>query len=152
MHLVIEILGEVNECNPLLVIKPNNIWGNQHGWPAYNTVTNIFVQRLHRFFLVENFAALRQFGPRNMRWVLVLFFLISFLRSIMISHQINGGIRTRDVEDGGGIKKQPPSTICVFHITSLHAHYQNNPKVQLEPIGTAWIMDKIKIVSMSNVR
>jgi hypothetical protein len=31
--------------------------------------------------------------------------------------------------------------------TSLHAHFQNNPNYQLEPIGVAWILSKIGSLS-----
>ncbi|CAG8666952.1 3205_t:CDS:2 [Ambispora gerdemannii] len=111
-----ELLNNVDEHDPILIITPNGAWINQYGWPAYNAVMDTFAT----YGLTQN-----QRRDKNSR-------CIFHFREIYDLFQVRDGIRSNNLA---------PNTFSIQ--PSLHAYYQHNLNVQLEPIGSAWILIKI---------
>ncbi|CAG8537199.1 2316_t:CDS:1 [Paraglomus occultum] len=98
----------------VLVIAPNVAWLNQHGWPAYYTVMDLFAT----YGLCPN-----QRRDNNSR-------CLFYFRGVYELFKVRDAIRNNMLA---------PTAFGV----PLSCRTNCNPTVQMEPIGEAWILSKI---------
>ncbi|CAG8745742.1 24249_t:CDS:1 [Gigaspora margarita] len=113
-------LCDVDELDPVLIITPNRLWIIQHGWRAYYAVMDLFATH-----------GLPQNRRRDKDSRCIFHF-----REIDDLFQVRRGIKNNNLA---------PNAFCIS--PGLHADYQNNPNVQLVPVGTAWILMKVGSLS-----
>ncbi|CAG8466939.1 13286_t:CDS:2 [Dentiscutata erythropus] len=107
---------DAGEREPTLIIIPNKAWIDQYSWTAYNAVMDTFAT----YDLPPN-----QRRDKNSRCMFHFKETSEFFR-------VRNEIRDKNLAS---------NAFCIPF--SLRELFQNEPNVQLEPIGNAWILMKV---------